>query len=1064
MTNPILSFFEWMDEALGGSSAPSMCQWRSAVMPSEALTISRGMSPLLEASHVKQVKTDDDEKDPFELPRSAPTIEAERFYEPYTLEMADGSLVSFLQVRGTRTIMREVDIATRATEIGRRLAKSLETRLHSYGVHFLHDPMSAAAQFDQKIAATKATAERFGGDATEMIADMKSRITRGAAEEMMLMTIRTHPAGLRPDERKRMGQEYAATLKSIEKIGKTIKGRPLALFSQYGQAMLTRSAGLLKRHESAVVNTLQTLNDKNVNIAAMLLSTREALSLVRRFADRETPMGVAMPMLTGSSGSTAHAESYQNSFAPLSLGMQVLKRKVTGYLDSVEVSRIGNMYYGTAVMMQGTASPRNDPTSTLFSEFLSAIRAKEIPVAVSYDLLAKGMNFNGMNRLFNGIIGGVGGHNRQIKAAYTELKEYEEKHSRSDPIIGLRMQFTTWATTKEGAERALSELVFAAQGWGGMDVNADLGAPDHAKVSAIPEFSAASRAPIVPVPFQDALYLTTLTRAASPWEEGQLVLKTSDGVLYPFALGSSHHASFVTGIAAPSGSGKSVFLNRLHSAIALSPGLKQLPYITVIDVAPSAEGTLRNLRMVLPQKMHSQLAYFKVINSADKCVNPMDLQLGCIRPTEMAKDFIKAVLEIIFDGMGPESGRLINALIDNAYAHYAPSSPSAKKWQESYDDRVATALREIGYETIETTTAWDVTDALFAAAFDSRGVLVEPRMIDLAVIAQRFAVPTIAELPTILMSERISSTFATAPAITGEMVQPFANRALQEAAREFAVLAGVTRMDLDQARIKVIDLQSAVGSSSTSGVRYAGMMYLYARQLGAGNYFLDVPDIREICQPQYLKYQIARVREIKATPKVLSYDEWHYVRSLKGLVDLNEAEVRTTRKFGIYLNFVTQYVSDLPPAILAGATTLLVVGAASPEQNRSMGATLGLSQSEIETLDTGIDQVGKIFAWFKLRDGNTTALLLNDVGPLEMWCYTTDDKDAPLRNELIELIGERPALRLLAKTFHTGRATAFLAKRAREMGVKSGDGDEMATVSAAVAREMAAAYNARMEA
>lgn len=1051
MINPILALFEWTDEVLGGQSAPRMCQWRSAIVPSQPLTLSGGLSPLLAASHVR--KADDDEDDDEEKGKSvAAAVGADRFLEPFALELADGSLVSFLHVRGTRTNMRELDVAKRSTEIGKRLAKSFLTNQHSYGVHFLHDPMSAASLFDQKIEPMRATAQRLGGDASEMIADQKSRIIKGAAEEMMLMSIRTHPAGLRQDERKRMRDDYGDLVKSIEKTAR-VNGRPLALATPYGQSMLSKSLPILKRHESLVVSTLTALSDRNIDIAANLLSTREALQQVRRFADRETAMSVSLPVLNGQPGSLAHPGSYADSFAPLALGMQVLRRKIIGHIDSVELSQIGTMYYGTAVMTQGCASPRHDPTSTLFNEFLQKVRSQGIPIAVSFDLLPRGLKFNGLNRTLNGILGSVGSHNRQIKAAYTALKEYEEGNANSDPVIGLRLHLTTWAKKRDAAERALNEMVFAAQSWGGMDVNADLGAPDRARLSSIPEFSSTSRAPVVPAPLQDALYITPLTRPTSPWDEGQMVLKSIDGVIYPFALGSSLQASFVSGFCAPSGSGKSVFLNRLHSCLALSPGMSQLPFITNIDVAPSGLGTLRYLRTVLPKSMHHLLVYFKVLNAAENCVNPFDLQLGCWQPTEMAKDLITAVLEIVFDGLGAESKRLIAALIQEVFRFYSPTSPTAAKWQSAYDARVSAALDSIGFKVLQTTTAWDVTDALFDAG-----------MIDIATIAQRYAMPTLSNLPEIVMGERISATFATAKAPGGESIQNYANRALLSAVGQYPVLASHTRIDLDQARVKCIDLQAVVSSSSGSGVQFAGMMYLYARQLGAGNYFLDVAEMNQIARPKYLSYQIKRVREIQATPKVLSYDEWHYVRNLPGFVALNEAECRTTRKFRIYLNFVTQYADDFPPSILDGMTTLMVVGAASAKQNRELAETLGLSNTDLNILNHGLDAVGKIFAWFKLRDGNVTTLLQNDVGPLEMWCYTTDDKDGPLRNELSALIGEGPALRLLSKTFPNGRATAYLDKKAREMGGESQDNDEIKTVAALVARELAAAYNTRMEA
>ncbi|WP_447407111.1 hypothetical protein, partial [Clostridium perfringens] len=83
-------------------------------------------------------------------------------------------------------------------------------KTHSFGMYFLHDPRTANQVFEQKIAPIMATAKRFGGDASKYVEDLRSRIVRGAAEEMSLFTIRTHPSALRKDEIKASQEKYRA--------------------------------------------------------------------------------------------------------------------------------------------------------------------------------------------------------------------------------------------------------------------------------------------------------------------------------------------------------------------------------------------------------------------------------------------------------------------------------------------------------------------------------------------------------------------------------------------------------------------------------------------------------------------------------------------------------------------------------------------------------------------------------------------------------------------------------------------------------------------------------------
>jgi intracellular multiplication protein IcmB len=1044
MFNPFIVVAEWIDDFLAGQSAPALCQWRGALMPSESLIrygdLADNLSPLLTDSHV--------------IPEQK--MQGHQFYEPYTVEMSDGTLVSFILVRGTRTNQGELDIAERAAAIASRMAKALTGTLHSFGIYYLSDPMSAGAVYDVKMQPMLDTAARLGGDGMILKNDQRQRIIEGAVEEAILLTVRTHPQGLRPDEREIASQEYRKIVERITKTKKGLKRAPLALFTPFGQILVSRSSGLLKKHESQVMTMIGDLKSKRINIGTTLLSIREACDRVRRMADRELLPNERYPTLLGQPGALSQPALEKGILAPLALGMHILSRKVTGLIDGYEVSRIGNVWYGNSVMVKGCISPRENPRTTVFAAFITKARTVGIPVMVGLEILPKGLRFNRMNQFFNAVLGGLGANNRQIRGSYKELKEYEEAHGSQDPVIGMRINFTTWAKDQRSCEKALLELVDAAEAWGSMDVSAELGAPDHVKVASIPEYTSTSKAPVVPAPLADALYISPLTRPSSPWDFGQLIFKTSDGVLYPVEFGSKLQKSFVTGVVAPSGSGKSFTMNRVHTCLALAAGLSTLPMITIIDVAPSAMGTLRTLRSILPKSLHSQMTFFKVINDPKNCVNMFDTQLGC-GPTQIETDFQKAVLEIVFQSLGDHRREMISDLIQAAYRYFAAGQTTARQWQESNHKGVTEALKELGFVVDYDTKVFEVKDALFKAAGEQ--LTKRDHFIELARIAQRYEVPTLADLGTILMTPDFRQKWQSAKTDSNEPVVEAANRALLSAGAQYPVLAGVTKISLDNARIAVIDLQNVVSSTSVSGNQFAGMMYLYARHLGARNFFLDVDEMDLVARPEYRAYQKRRVKDIQATTKVLSYDEWHYVRAFPGFVALNVAEGRTTRKNRVYLNFITQYSTDFPEEILDGMTSLLVMGSQTRHQNKVLKERLGLSDTDFEILTTDLDRVGKFWAWFKLNDGDVTALLQNDVGPFEAWCYTTNDKDAPIRNGLEDVIGERDALTFLARVFPGGTAASMIDQYSRQARRAQGEGafdeDEQAkTVTAQIVRDL----------
>lgn len=411
-------------------------------------------------------------------------------------------------------------------------------------------------------------------------------------------------------------------------------------------------------------------------------------------------------------------------------------------------------------------------------------------------------------------------------------------------------------------------------------------------------------------------------------------------------------------------------------------------------------------------------------------------------------DFQVAVYEVIFKGLGDETGAFIKTMLNEAYRMFAPESTDARVWQAAYSEAITEELREIGYDinTKRSPTVFHVVDALFAAG-----------RIESARVAQRFAVPRMEDMTKVIQSDRVQAIYGTAK-VGDELLTERASRALLNATNEYAVLAGVTRVNTDNARIMVVDLQNVLGGSSSSGKEFAGMMYLYARHLGARNFFLDVDEMEMLVRPEYRDYQIRRVREIQQTPKVLTYEEWHNVNSVDGLVGLNIKETRETRKFKVYLNFVTQYITDYPQEILDGMTTVMVVGQQSEAQNVYARDQLALSDTDLDILRNGLDRQGRIWAWFRLKDGMVTAVFDNEVGPIETWCYTTDDTDAPLRTELETLIGEGPAIELLAREFPKGSAAGYIEQRARLMGTQR-IGDKATTLTSILARELAEKYH-----
>jgi len=108
-----------------------------------------------------------------------------------------------------------------------------------------------------------------------------------------------------------------------------------------------------------------------------------------------------------------------------------------------------------------------------------------------------------------------------------------------------------------------------------------------------------------------------------------------------------------------------------------------------------------------------------------------------------------AVLSTISPGCGNESGKFFDRIIKVAYEKFSRKSEESKRWQDGIDRDVSAILnssigkikRTPGFENFvldEHTRVWDVVDALFAIG-----------EIEASISAQRFAMPTMQDLPKI---------------------------------------------------------------------------------------------------------------------------------------------------------------------------------------------------------------------------------------------------------------------------------------------------------------------------
>ena len=446
---------------------------------------------------------------------------------------------------------------------------------------------------------------------------------------------------------------------------------------------------------------------------------------------------------------------------------------------------------------------------------------------------------------------------------------------------------------------------------------------------------------------------------------------------------------------------------------------------TIIDKGPSAKGVVNLAQALLPPELAAQVVYWRPTpTDSSYCVNPFDTQLGCDIPLASDRDFLSALLGGIAPNLGPEGGKFIGRVIDVAYSYFERKSLTAKRWQWNTDPELSKKLASVGiaFEEDKPPRIWSVVDAFFRAG-----------MIDEAGEAQFYAVPQMSDLTQILFDRRIMDVYGTAPAPSGEPMIKVLERNLIAASNEYKVFYGVTR-HRSTARFVVVDIEGmASASTSEEGARRFGLMMLFARRLGARNFFLHPDDIRDVCPELYLDYQMARAQKLKEELKFLEYDEIHNAKGIGAVQNLLQKDAREGRKYNVVAILSSQDLGDFPEDLVKNSYNFFILGSGSAASGRQLQETFNLTDSEREVISTECTSPGKVFGMFRTNRGLLSQLLLTKPGPIEIWAFNTSATDMALRDALYERIGVKRSLAFLASVFPGGSARPYIEDLRRTM-------------------------------
>ena len=926
--------------------------------------------------------------------------------------------VSIVRVDGMRRMATRQDVARIAAAQRVDLSGSLEGRGHAIVGWFASDPELSAVEINRlNLDSCRAVARELNIDLTDILderARLWPQIMRWEAAYYVLWT---RKGVLTKEERKQMKEEQDALARELPRVGDT-------------QRFYLRSDIMAARHAAFVSRVMSSL--RNADVASVELDAHAALKVIRESLYRETAGSPWRPTLIGDRSMPRCPEDDETARPEHMLWPSIRSQMFTA--DAVTQGgqrvQIGDYEYAPVDMAVGPEDPRP------FIELAAALGKDRIPWRGAIVIEGGGKAAMAMKEIGASFLA-MFPSNGDLRRAFAALREEREQSNHIS--VKLRASFATWAPIedKRKLRRRASTLSQRVEGWGNCKATSVCGDPLEGAMSSVPGLALASTGTASLALLGDALSMLPWNRTASPWERGSVLFRRPDGAIWPYdPVGGSMRPLVLDIFVAPPGSGKSVLANTINLGLCLSTAVMgargaKLPLIGKADIGPSAQGFVRLVQEALgPERRHE--AIFVTMQFAPGYeVNIFDLQVGCEYPLPLERAFLQNFLALATlppDTSKPFEGinQMIGLVIDEAYRLCTEVGGSPKIYRAEIELEVDTFVSEHGIDLKHELPLWrDVVNALIAVE--------EYR---LAEVAQRHAVPTLQDLITASRTDQVQDMFQKLKIdATHEDACKLFERYIYDTIRKYPTLNSPTKLDFGPARIIVLDLAAVAPTGSASANRQTEMMYMLARHLLARNFFLH-PDYAQYVPEAVRDYHRVRFQEVMESVKRLDYDEWHRTEGSPQVRAQAELDVREGRKHNIQLGFSSQRLKDMGDGITSQATGRFILRAGDEKEAEEIVTRFNLSEASAGIVRYGLHGPGPggapFLAVFSADGAKYEQMLVNSLGPIELWALSTTPGDTGVRNRLYDRVGFSEGLRRLAKVFPRGSALKEIERRKAE--------------------------------
>ncbi len=948
-------------------------------------------------------------------------IRLETADDEYTFAAEDGSLVTLVRVEGSYQIIGDQEYRKIIDDTLNKFGTRFDRPGHALQIYFVRNYDRIGDEIKRLLKPSSIAARTIGLEIDDIFEERVHNLSNYLAWEEIYFVLWTRPAILSKSDFAREAQ--------LSRGRKWVKAQE----AQYPYAAVEG----LRTKQKSFVNSIVT-GLKEMGIRAGEVEVHEALRIIRSNLYQEGINSDWKACLPGDKIPTRAPESKSDMSELL---WPPIRQQIATHSARVLNDRmveIGKNVWGGVDMILGPQDPLPFPA------LLNRLSESKTPFRISFLLEGGGVQGMGMASFLSSILSVTNAENKQVSDSLKGLMEM----SREQPIVKMRVSFATWAPKGNIPllEDRLSTLMQATESWGYCQVSQLSGDPLDCVMSSALGIAAASTAPPGAAPLQEMMKLLPWQRAASPFEKGAILFRTPDGRVWPYQTGTNVTTTWFDLIFAQPGGGKSVLMNTLNLGTCITPGLATLPFVAVIDIGPSSAGLISLIKDALPANRRHEAVSFRLQMNQQYAINPFDTKLGMRYPQVTERSFLIELLTLLctpagqadpYDGISQLAGMVVDEMFrwrDDAAANSEPR-PYLPRIDQVIDD----ALRKHEIPMPQRAYWWDVVDLLF-----DKGLTYE------ASLAQRYAMPTLGDAVSAARRPQIRNLLdETSIGSSAEGVIHAFERMITSAVREFPILSSVTRFSLSENRICALDLADVCPQGDANSDRQTAIMYMLARHALVTPWWINEEALAQM-PVRYRSYHEQRLRSFAETPKRLCYDEFHRTSSSKSVRGQIVRDVREGRKRGIQIILASQMLQDFSADMVDLATGVWVLGTAiSDAAVDATQKTFGLTDTArwiIRHKLTGPKAGGApCLLILGTTDGKYEQHLINTLGPIELWAFSTTAEDVMLRSRLYARLGAATARRMLASRFPGGSARNELKRRISTILDKGGD-PEKATV------------------